>query len=63
MTKTKLQRTTFSSSRFMEFGSEKELVNQTGHARDEWPRVVLKELTDNALDYWKCIWKLKAANI
>jgi hypothetical protein len=28
----------------------KELVNQTGHAVEDWPLVVLKELVDNALD-------------
>jgi DNA topoisomerase VI subunit B len=34
----------------MDFCSEKELVAQTGHAKSEWPLVVLKELMDNALD-------------
>ena len=34
----------------MEFCSERELVNQTGHGAYEWPLVVLKELVDNALD-------------
>jgi hypothetical protein len=34
----------------MDFFSEKELVAQTGHAREEWPLVILKELIDNALD-------------
>src|SRR5262245_38578968 len=34
----------------MEFCSERELVNQTGHYVDDWPLVVLKELMDNALD-------------
>ncbi|MGI6417256.1 MAG: hypothetical protein ACOX1P_16465 [Thermoguttaceae bacterium] len=34
----------------MEFCSEKELTNQTGHERDDWPLVVLKELADNSLD-------------
>jgi DNA topoisomerase VI subunit B len=33
-----------------DFCSEKELTTQTGHAKSEWPLVVLKELTDNALD-------------
>ena len=28
----------------------RELINQTGHDVWEWPLVVLKELTDNALD-------------
>ncbi len=45
--KTKLQRTTFTTSRLMEFCSEKELVNQTGHSTECWPLVVLKELADN----------------
>ena len=34
----------------MEFCSTRELQNQTGHSVDDWPLVVLKELTDNALD-------------
>jgi hypothetical protein len=46
----KLERTTFCTSREMDFFSEKELVTQTGHEREEWPLVVLKELIDNALD-------------
>lgn len=46
----RLQRTTFKTSREMDFFSEKELVAQTGHARGEWPLVVVKELCDNALD-------------
>ena len=47
---TKLKRTTFTTSRLMEFCSEKELVNQTGHSSYYWPLVVLKELLDNSLD-------------
>jgi DNA topoisomerase VI subunit B len=46
----KLNREIFKTSRLLEFCSEKELVNQTGHATEEWPLVILKELTDNALD-------------
>src|SRR5262249_51045588 len=46
----KLIRTTFRTSREMDFFSEKELVTQTGHNRDEWPLVILKELLDNSLD-------------
>lgn len=46
----RLERTTFRTSRLMEFCSEKELVNQTGHERDDWPLVIIKELVDNALD-------------
>ena len=45
-----LLRTTFSTSRLLDFASEKELVAQTGHRRDQWPLVVLKELVDNAID-------------
>ncbi len=46
----KLARTTFCTSREMDFFSEKELVTQTGHERGEWPLVILKELIDNSLD-------------
>ena len=45
-----LARTTFRTSRLLEFCSRKELVAQTGHEPDAWPLVVLKELVDNALD-------------
>jgi DNA topoisomerase VI subunit B len=46
----KLTRVVFKVSRLMEFCTLRELQNQTGHADDDWPLVVLKELTDNALD-------------
>lgn len=46
----RLQRTTFSTSRLLDFCSRKELIAQTGHEPAEWPIVVLKELVDNALD-------------
>lgn len=46
----KLVRTTFRTSREMDFFSAKELVTQTGHEVTEWPLVILKELIDNALD-------------
>ncbi len=46
----RLDRTTFTTSRLLEFCSEKELVNQTGHGSYTWPLVILKELLDNALD-------------
>ncbi len=46
----KLERTTFCTSREMDFFSEKELVTQTGHDVTEWPLVFLKETIDNALD-------------
>ena len=32
----RLERVTFRTSRLMEFCSEKELTNQTGHERDDW---------------------------
>jgi DNA topoisomerase VI subunit B len=43
-------RTTFSTSRLLEFCSQKELVAQTGHEPDDWPLVIIKELIDNGLD-------------
>lgn len=46
----KLTRTTFSTSREMDFFSQKELVTQTGHDISEWPLVIVKELVDNGLD-------------
>jgi DNA topoisomerase VI subunit B len=48
--KAKLERTTFKTSRLLDFCSQKELVAQTGHDADDWPLVILKELMDNALD-------------
>ncbi len=41
---TLLQRETFSTSRLLDFFSEKELEAQCGHIRREWPLVILKEL-------------------
>lgn len=46
----KLERTTFRTSRDMDFFNQKELVTQTGHDAIEWPLVFLKELIDNGLD-------------
>jgi hypothetical protein len=46
----KLDRTTFTTSRLLEFCSEKELVAQTGTPVKHWPVYLLKELVDNALD-------------
>ena len=46
----KLTRVAFAVSRLMEFCSERELQNQTGHSVYDWPLVVAKELLDNALD-------------
>jgi DNA topoisomerase VI subunit B len=50
MTAAKLNRTTFATSRLLDFCSEKELVAQTGHRREAWPMVIIKELMDNSLD-------------
>jgi DNA topoisomerase VI subunit B len=44
------QRTTFKTSRLLEFCSRKELVAQTGAEPDAWPMMIIKELVDNALD-------------
>ncbi len=49
-TKATLVRTTFTTSREMDFFSEKELTTQTGHSIDEWYLVFVKEAMDNALD-------------
>jgi len=46
----KLRREIFTTSRLLDFCSQRELVNQTGHAAEDWPLVVLKELVDNAVD-------------
>jgi DNA topoisomerase VI subunit B len=45
-----LQRETFTTSRLLEFFSEKELTMQIGHPKDCWPVALLKELIDNGLD-------------
>ncbi len=45
-----LKRETFSTSRMLDFLSEKELTAQIGHAKSAWPLVLVKELIDNALD-------------
>jgi DNA topoisomerase VI subunit B len=47
---TQLDRQHFATSREMEFFTEKELTAQTGHRRDDWGAVVLKEGIDNSLD-------------
>jgi DNA topoisomerase VI subunit B len=47
----KLERETFTVSRELEYFTEKELVTQTGYGRHLWwPRVILKETLDNAID-------------
>lgn len=45
-----LERTAFSTSRLMEFFTEKELSMQIGYTSDRWPIALVKELIDNALD-------------
>lgn len=45
-----LKRTTFETSRLLEFFTEKELQMQIGHPRTWWPIALTKELIDNALD-------------
>jgi DNA topoisomerase VI subunit B len=45
-----LDRTTFSTSRMLEYFTDKELTAQIGHPREYWPVAVLRELIDNALD-------------
>jgi DNA topoisomerase VI subunit B len=45
-----LTRTAFSTSRLLDFMSEKELTFQCGYGRQDWPLVIGKELIDNALD-------------
>jgi hypothetical protein len=46
----RLERVAFKTSRFLDFVGERELTAQVGHPPPEWPLVILKELTDNALD-------------
>ena len=46
----KIERVAFTTSRLMEFCTEKELVAQTGHEAHKWPLVVVKELVDNGID-------------
>jgi DNA topoisomerase VI subunit B len=43
-------RTPFSTSRLLDFASERELTLQCGYPPRDWPLVVIKELMDNALD-------------
>lgn len=45
-----LERTTFETSRLLEFFSEKELAMQMGCPTEHWPIALLKEVIDNALD-------------
>lgn len=50
MTTPQLPRTAFTTSRLLEFFTEKELQMQIGHGRYMWPIALVKELIDNALD-------------
>jgi DNA topoisomerase VI subunit B len=50
MTTQVLNRSTFETSRVMEFFSAKELQMQIGHAPEMWPLALVRELIDNALD-------------
>src|SRR5258706_3807256 len=44
------ERETFRTSRLADFCTEAGLVADTGHPTHQWPSVVFKELTDNAID-------------
>ena len=46
----RLDRTTFTTSRLLDFCNERELTAQIGHPIADWPLVIVKELVDNALD-------------
>ena len=50
MSEARLVRTTFRTSRFLDFASKRELVAQAGHEVEDWALVALKELIDNAID-------------
>jgi hypothetical protein len=50
MTDPTLGRTTFRTSRLLDFCSRKELIAQTGLREEQWPLVTLRELADDALD-------------
>lgn len=45
-----LIRSVFRTSREADFAGVKDLTAQIGHEVDDWPLVIAKELTDNALD-------------
>lgn len=45
----RLERTTFRTSRLLDFLSPKELIAQTGHRQAAWPLVALKELVGTAV--------------
>jgi Histidine kinase-, DNA gyrase B-, and HSP90-like ATPase len=45
-----IARTTFVTSRLLEFASERELVTQTGTRPDDWLLMIIREIVDNGLD-------------
>jgi DNA topoisomerase VI subunit B len=51
----RLERTTFTQSRELEYFSPEELTKQIGHEFDLWPIAITKELIDNALDACEAI--------
>lgn len=46
----RLVRSTFTTSRELEYFTPEELTKQIGHSLDQWPEAITKELIDNALD-------------
>ena len=48
--KEKLKRTTFETSRELEYFTEKEIEMQIGYGKEWWPIALIKELIDNSLD-------------
>jgi DNA topoisomerase VI subunit B len=50
MSESLLHRSTFATSRLLEFFTEEELTMQIGCHRDSWPLALVKELIDNGLD-------------
>jgi len=49
-TSPRLDRVAFRTSRLLDFVGRRELTAQIGHPPEHWPLVIIKELTDNALD-------------
>src|SRR5580704_17200455 len=45
-----LERSTFETSRALEYFTDKELQAQIGHGVEYWPVAILREFIDNALD-------------
>ena len=48
-----LKRSTFQTSRLLEFFSEKELQMQIGFPKEQWPIALLEDLIDNTPDACK----------